>query len=84
MTYADDPVILCKRGKADEALLKLREIMSKLKLTVNRTTRQVLSRGPNPQLDDRSHRMPPIAVRHCAAINCRSQLHFHRMPLAMS
>ncbi|WP_425266948.1 reverse transcriptase domain-containing protein, partial [Caballeronia pedi] len=35
VTYADDLVILCKRGKAEEALLKLREIMSKLKLTVN-------------------------------------------------
>ncbi|WP_254699707.1 group II intron reverse transcriptase/maturase [Trinickia violacea] len=35
VTYADDLVILCKRGKAEEALLRLREIMSKLKLTVN-------------------------------------------------
>jgi len=35
VTYADDLVILCKGGKADEALLKLREIMGKLKLTVN-------------------------------------------------
>jgi hypothetical protein len=35
VTYADDLVILCRRGKADEALQQLREIMSKLKLTVN-------------------------------------------------
>jgi len=35
VTYADDLVILCKKGKAEEALLKLREIMGKLKLTVN-------------------------------------------------
>ncbi|MFM0478753.1 group II intron reverse transcriptase/maturase [Paraburkholderia strydomiana] len=35
VTYADDLVILCKRGMAEEALLKLREIMGKLKLTVN-------------------------------------------------
>jgi group II intron reverse transcriptase/maturase len=35
VTYADDLVILCKRGKAEEALSRLREIMSKLKLTVN-------------------------------------------------
>lgn len=35
VTYADDLVILCKKGKADEALLRLREIMGKLKLTVN-------------------------------------------------
>jgi group II intron reverse transcriptase/maturase len=33
--YADDLVILCRRGKADEALLRLHEIMGKLKLTVN-------------------------------------------------
>jgi RNA-directed DNA polymerase len=32
---ADDLVILCKKGKADEALQQLREVMSKLKLTVN-------------------------------------------------
>jgi len=35
VTYADDLVILCRKGKAEEALLHLREIMSKLKLTVN-------------------------------------------------
>jgi len=35
VTYADDLVILCRRGKADEALQQLRKIMSKLKLTVN-------------------------------------------------
>ncbi|HET6845060.1 MAG TPA: reverse transcriptase domain-containing protein, partial [Candidatus Angelobacter sp.] len=35
VTYADDLVILCRRGKAEEALLRLREIMGKLKLTVN-------------------------------------------------
>jgi hypothetical protein len=28
-------VILCRRGKAEEALQQLRKIMSKLKLTVN-------------------------------------------------
>ena len=35
MTYADDLVILCRKGKAEEALQRLREIMGKLKLTVN-------------------------------------------------
>ena len=35
VTYADDLVILCRRGKAEEALQRLREIMSELKLTVN-------------------------------------------------
>jgi len=33
--YADDLVILCKRGKAEEALRRMREIMGKLKLRVN-------------------------------------------------
>ena len=35
MTYADDLVIQCRKGKAAEALQRLREIMGKLKLTVN-------------------------------------------------
>jgi RNA-directed DNA polymerase len=35
VTYADDLVILCKKGKAEEALHRLCEIMGKLKLTVN-------------------------------------------------
>ena len=35
VTYADDLVILCKRGKAEEALQHMRAIMGKLKLTVN-------------------------------------------------
>jgi RNA-directed DNA polymerase len=35
VTYADDLVILCRRGRAEEALHRLREIMARLKLTVN-------------------------------------------------
>ena len=35
VTYADDLVILCKHGKAEEALAWMRKIMEKLKLTVN-------------------------------------------------
>jgi RNA-directed DNA polymerase len=35
VTYADDLVILCRKGMAEQALLELREIMGKLKLTVN-------------------------------------------------
>jgi RNA-directed DNA polymerase len=35
VTYADDLVILCRRGKAEEALQCMRELMGKLKLTVN-------------------------------------------------
>jgi RNA-directed DNA polymerase len=35
VTYADDLVILCRTGKAEEALRSLRALMGKLKLTVN-------------------------------------------------
>jgi hypothetical protein len=35
VTYADDLVILCRKGKAEEALSRLREIMRKPKLMVN-------------------------------------------------
>jgi hypothetical protein len=35
VTYADDLVILCRRGNAETALHHLRKIMGKLKLTVN-------------------------------------------------
>ncbi len=35
VTYADDLVILCRRGKAEEALQRMREIMARLRLTVN-------------------------------------------------
>ena len=35
VTYADDLVILCRRGSAEQALQHLRQIMGKLKLTVN-------------------------------------------------
>jgi retron-type reverse transcriptase len=35
VTYADDLVILCRRGKAEEALTRMRELMGRLKLTVN-------------------------------------------------
>jgi RNA-directed DNA polymerase len=34
VTYADDLVILCRTGRAEEALQRLCEIMGKLKLTV--------------------------------------------------
>ena len=35
VTYADDLVILCRHGKAEEALQWMRKIMEQLKLTVN-------------------------------------------------
>src|SRR5215475_9163222 len=39
--YADDLVILCRQGNAETALHHLREIMSKLKLTVNEDKTQI-------------------------------------------
>ena len=41
VTYADDLVILCRRGNAEAALHQLREIMGKLKLTVNEEKTQI-------------------------------------------
>jgi hypothetical protein len=35
VTYADDLVILCRRGKAEEALYWMRTLMESIKLTVN-------------------------------------------------
>jgi Reverse transcriptase (RNA-dependent DNA polymerase) len=48
VTYADDLVILCKKGKASEALQQLRKIMSKLELTVNEEKTRIckVPRGP--------------------------------------
>ena len=43
VTYADDLVILCRRGRADEALQHLRALMSKLKLTVNEEKTRICS-----------------------------------------
>ena len=40
VNYADDLVICC-RGRADEALARMRDIMTKLKLTVNETKTRV-------------------------------------------
>src|SRR5258708_33864722 len=50
VTYADDLVILCRTGKAEEALHRLREIMGKLKLTVNEEKTRIC-RVPEGQFD---------------------------------
>ena len=56
VTYADDLVILCRRGKAEEALQSLREIMGKLKLTVNEEKTRIckVPEGEFDFLDTRS------------------------------
>jgi RNA-directed DNA polymerase len=41
VTYADDLVILCRRGRAEEALQRLRELMGQLQLTVNEEKTQI-------------------------------------------
>ena len=50
VNYADDLVILCRKGKAAEALHRLREIMGKLKLTVNEEKTRIC-RVPEGQFD---------------------------------
>ena len=54
VTYADDLVILCRKGKADEALQRLREIMGKLKLTVNEEKTRIC-RVPDGEFDFLGH-----------------------------
>ena len=50
VTYADDLVILCRRGSAESALHHLREIMGKLKLTVNEEKTRIC-RVPDGEFD---------------------------------
>jgi group II intron reverse transcriptase/maturase len=50
VTYADDLVILCRKGKAEKALTRMREIMGKLKLTVNEEKTRIC-KVPEGQFD---------------------------------
>jgi group II intron reverse transcriptase/maturase len=50
VTYADDLVILCRRGNAEAALQHLRAIMGKLKLTVNEEKTRIC-RVPEGEVD---------------------------------
>jgi RNA-directed DNA polymerase len=50
VTYADDLVILCRRGKADEALPRMRGLMGKLQLTVNEEKTRVC-KVPDSEFD---------------------------------
>jgi len=54
VAYADDLVILCRKGKAEEALQRLREIMGKLKLTVNEEKTRIC-RVPEGEFDFLGH-----------------------------
>jgi hypothetical protein len=73
VTYADDLVILCRKGNAEAALQRLREIMERLKLTVNEEKTRICgevstvistgSSGAEPEGDSSreydSHLSPP-------------------------
>src|SRR5271167_4294200 len=50
VTYADDLVILCRKGKAEAALYHLREIMGRLKLAVNEEKTRIC-RVPEGEFD---------------------------------
>lgn len=50
VTYADDLVILCRKGKAEEALQRMRELMGQLKLTVNEEKTRIC-KVPEGQFD---------------------------------
>ena len=50
VTYADDLLILCRRGSAENALHHLRAIMGKLKLTVNEEKTRIC-RVPDGEFD---------------------------------
>jgi RNA-directed DNA polymerase len=50
VTYADDLVILCRRGRADEALQRMRELMGKLQLAVNEEKTRVC-KVPDSEFD---------------------------------
>src|SRR5499427_5246804 len=54
VTYADDLVILCRRGKAEEALQQLRKLMGALKLTVNEEKTRIC-RIPEGEFDFLGH-----------------------------
>jgi RNA-directed DNA polymerase len=54
VTYADDLVILCRKGKAEEALQRLRGIMGRLKLPVNEEKTRIC-RVPEGEFDFLGH-----------------------------
>jgi hypothetical protein len=50
VTYADDLVILCRKGRAEEALQRMRELMGKVKLKVNEEKTRIC-KVPQGQFD---------------------------------
>ncbi len=72
VTYADDLVICCRRGSADEALSQMRELMGKLKLEVNEEKTRVC-RMPEETL--------PSTFRNCRKSAGSKMLYQHRFPV---
>src|SRR5580693_4377081 len=64
VTYADDLVILCRKGKAEDALQRLREIMGKLKLAVNEEKTRIC-KGPEGEFTRPDHTYGSFATRSC-------------------
>ena len=71
VTYADDLVILCRRGSAEKALRHLRAIMGKLKLTVNEEERQKdgtassINWGPHCDTTTGRIKLPIVGAAQC-------------------
>jgi hypothetical protein len=63
VTYADDLVILCRKGKAEEALSRLREIMRKPKLMVNEEKTRRAGRIYSPSSSVTTLHRRPVSVR---------------------
>jgi len=64
VTYADDLVILCRRGKAEEALQQLRTIMGALKLTINEENRRTPATAPPQSILCQDRRQLPQKRRN--------------------
>ncbi|MFC5582451.1 hypothetical protein [Rhodanobacter terrae] len=66
VTYADDLLILCRQGRAEDALFRLRDIMGKMKLSVD---------------EEKTHPSTPLFVQRVApsfrAANSSSSVAFH-------
>ena len=71
VTYADDLVILCRRGNAEEALTRMRELMGKLKLTVNEEKTRIC------QGSGRGLRLLGLHVRAAVSTDDRQSLSGH-------
>jgi hypothetical protein len=69
VTYADDLVMLCKKGNADEALQQLRKIMTKLKLTVNEEKTRIC-KVPEGEFDFLGCTFGRMRIGHSTAQRC--------------